>query len=107
MKIIKSARVMKPVLATGAAAAMLAAGGCDATDPLLRAGLWRPNHASRVNLTVSAAYPADLVRGSGATTTDGTVAAAAVDRLHNDKVKKLPEAGLSEIETKSQSGGSE
>ena len=98
-------KMLKPALATGAAAAILAVGGCDATDPLLRDGLWNPNHSSRVNLTISAAYPADLVRGSGSVTTDGTVAAAAVDRLHNDKVKKLPEAGLSEIETKSQGGG--
>jgi hypothetical protein len=100
-------KMLKPALATGAAAAILAVGGCDATDPLLRAGLWHPNHSSRVNLTVTAAYPADLVRGSGSATTDGTVAAAAVDRLHTDKVKKLPEAGLSEIETKNQGGGGE
>jgi len=99
-------KMLKPALATGAAAAMLAVGGCDTTDPLLREG-WRPNHTSRVNLTVSAAYPADLVRGTGSSTSDGVLAAAAVDRLHIDKVKKLPEAGLSEIQTKSQGAGEE
>lgn len=97
-------KILKPALATGAAAAILAVGGCDRTDPLLREG-WRFNHSNRANLTVTAAYPADLVRGTGSATTDGVVAAAPVDRLHNDKVKKLPEAGLSEIETKSQGGG--
>jgi hypothetical protein len=100
-------KMLKPALATGAAAAILAVGGCDATDPLLRSGLWTPNHASRVNLTVTAAYPADLVRGTGSNTTDGVLAAAAVDRLHINKVKKLPEAGLSEIEVKSQGAGGE
>ena len=100
-------KMLKPALATGAAAALLAAGGCDTTDPLLRAGLWQPNHASRVNLTLSAAYPADLVRGTGSNTTDGVLAAAAVDRLHNNKVKRLPQAGLSEIEVKSQGGNEE
>jgi hypothetical protein len=100
-------KILKPALATGAAAAMLAVGGCDATDPLLRAGLWRPSHANRVNLTVTAAYPADLVRGTGSNTSDGVLAAAAVDRLHINKVKKLPNAGLSEIEVKSQGGSEE
>jgi hypothetical protein len=100
-------KTLKPALATGAAAAILAVGGCDTTDPLLRDGLWHFNHASRVNLTVSAAYPADLVRGSGSTTTDGIVATLPVDRLHNDKVKKLPDAGLSEVTTRSQGGNEE
>jgi hypothetical protein len=100
-------KMLKPALATGATAALLAAGGCDATDPLLRAGLWNPNHASRVNLTLSAAYPADLVRGTGSNAADGVLAATAVERLHAGKVKKLPEAGLSEIEVKSQGGNAE
>jgi len=95
----------KPALALGAVAGLLAVSACDATDPLLRPGLWRPNHASRANLIVTAAYPADLVRGTGSATSDGVVAAAAVDRFHIGKVKKLPEAGLSEIEVKSQGGG--
>jgi hypothetical protein len=96
--------MLKPVHALGAAIALLAVSGCDATDPQLRPGLWRPNHASRANLTVTAAYPADLVRGTGSATTDGVLAAAAVDRLNTGKVKKLPEAGLSDVQVKSQGG---
>ncbi len=99
--------ILKPALAIGGTVALLAVTGCDATDPLLRSDLWRPSHASRANLTMSAAYPGDLVRGSGASTSDGVLAAAAVERLHINKVKKLPEAGLSEVEVKGQGGGGE
>ena len=85
-----------------AAATTLLAGlaGCGPQyDPLTREGLWHPNHANRANLVMQVANPADLVRGTGATTSDGQLAAAAVDRLRNDKLKPLPAAGVSEIST--------
>jgi type IV pilus biogenesis protein CpaD/CtpE len=44
-----------------------------------------------------AASPADLVRGTGTSATDGQVAAAAVERYRNDKVKKLPQADIAQI----------
>ena len=98
---------MRRLCRLGAAGALLAMAGCDATDPAYRDGLWHPMHVNRTNLTLSAAYPADLVRGSGVTGTDGVVAAAAVDRLHINKVKKLPEAGLSEVKVTSQGAAAE
>ena len=64
---------------------------------LYREGLWQPNHINRANLTLQVANPADLVRGTGRTTADGQLAAAAVDRLRNDKVKKLPAADLAAL----------
>jgi hypothetical protein len=66
--------------------------------------LSRPNHSNRNNTVVQVAYPADLVRGTGSRTTDGVLAADAIQRLHDDKVKKLPQAGLSDVTTKSQGG---
>ncbi len=86
---------------------LLALGACDATDPQLRDGLWHPIHVNRANLTLTAAYPADLVRGSGVVGSDGPLSVAAVDRLHNNKVKKLPEAGLSEVHVTGQGAASE
>ncbi len=72
--------------------------GCDAIDPLHRAGLWQPNGANGADLALQVANPADLVRGTGATTTDGQVAAAAVARLREDKVKKLPASDVSDFQ---------
>jgi len=88
-----------------AGAALLA--GCDSIDPLQREGLWTPTHVNRANTTLMAANPADLVRGTGETTSNGVLAAAAIDRLYNNKVKKLPDSGLSQIQAGSQGGGSE
>jgi type IV pilus biogenesis protein CpaD/CtpE len=66
-------------------------------DPLTREGLWHPNHANHSNLTLMVANPADLVRGTGTNTADGQLAAAAIDRLRNDKVKKLPASDIANI----------
>ena len=77
-------------------AATLAGCGQD-YDPLTREGLWHPNHANRADLALMVANPADLVRGTGTATGDGQLAAAAVDRLRTDKVKKLPAADISSV----------
>ena len=81
-------------------------------DPLTREGLWAPIHANRANLVAQVANPADLVRGTGQSGGDGQLAAAAVDRLRTDKVKKLPNADIVNAvggganETGGSSGGS-
>lgn len=93
----------------GAATALLGLASCGPEyDPLTREGLWNPNHANHANLTLMVANPADLVRGTGTGTADGQLAAAAVDRLRNDKVKRLPKADVSKIELgdNESSGGS-
>ncbi len=66
-------------------------------DPLSREGLYEPVHSNRANLALQVANPADLVRGTGRTTSDGQLAAAAVDRLRTDKIKKLPSSDISTI----------
>ena len=77
------------------AGALLSLASCsEAYDPLYRDGLWEPTHPNRANLALMVANPTDLVRGTGRATADGQLAAAAVDRLRNDKVKKLPAADV-------------
>jgi hypothetical protein len=93
------------VLLTGAgAAALLALGACAQNDPVLRDGVFRPQHVNRADLTMMAANPSDLVHGTGSRTTDGQVAAAAIQRLHDGKVKRLPDAGISQITVQAQGG---
>ena len=85
-----------PILTATAGLSWLAA--CTpATDPLYRDGLWEPIHVNRANLSQMVANPSDLVRGTGRTGSDGQIAAAAVDRLRNDKVKKLPASDIAAI----------
>jgi type IV pilus biogenesis protein CpaD/CtpE len=84
-------------------AALLA--GCAQTDPIRREGVWTPTHVNRADITLMAANPADLVRGTGETTSSGVMAAAAIDRLYTNKLKKLPDSGLAQIQTQGSSGG--
>jgi type IV pilus biogenesis protein CpaD/CtpE len=72
----------------------LSLGACAWTDPLQREGLWHPTGVNNANLAVMVVNPHDLVAGRGTTTSDATLAAAAVDRLYRDKVKALPDTGL-------------
>jgi len=94
-------------LAFASTLAAAALGGCDATDPLLREGMWHPTHSSHANTILTVANPADLVRGHGSTTTDAVLVTAPVERLEANKVKKLPEAGLSDVTVRGQGGNSE
>jgi type IV pilus biogenesis protein CpaD/CtpE len=66
-------------------------------DPLTREGLWSPTHVNHANLSLQVANPGDLVRGTGTTGGDGQMAAAAIDRFRNDKVKKLPDSDIAQI----------
>jgi hypothetical protein len=84
------------------ASLLLGLSGCGAifneqNDPLVRQGLFEPSHTNHQNLVLQVANPGDLVRGSGTTGGDGQLAAAAVDRLRNDKVKRLPASDVAQI----------
>jgi hypothetical protein len=92
-------------LLAASAGSLLGLSACDQYDPLLRDGLWHPMHINRADLTMQAAYPGDLVRGTGAHTSDGQLDAAAIQRLHDDKTKKLLDSGLSDVVAKGQGGG--
>ena len=76
--------------------ALLALAGCDATDPYMRDGTWRPNGANESNLRAMVASPSDLVRGMPGEG-NGQQAAAALDRYRNDKVRLLPDSAVAKI----------
>ncbi len=75
-------------------------------DPLTREGLWHPAHVNRADLVMQAANPSDLIMGKGAPSSDGQLAAAAIERLRQGKVKKLQDSGIAEIAVQS-SGSSD
>jgi hypothetical protein len=85
--------------------ALAALAGCNATDPLLKEGLWHPLHVSRANLVMEAANPSDLVRGHGVSSTPAVLATAGIDRLEAGKPKKLIDSGLSDVQARGQGGG--
>jgi hypothetical protein len=76
---------------------LLILAGCDATDPYKREGLWRPNNANDVNLRAMVVSPSDLARGVGSSGNDGQQAAAALDRVRQDKQRVLPDSGVAKI----------
>jgi type IV pilus biogenesis protein CpaD/CtpE len=95
-----------PVLLTSA---ILALGGCAATEPWEAQGGWHPRGVNDGNLAAMIADPNDLVRGRGTSMSDGTLAAAAVDRLYTGKAKVPPTSSISTVGTTSPSvaaGGS-
>jgi hypothetical protein len=96
--------MQRKIVLAAASLAILTVAGCEEYDPLYRDGLWHPMHVNRTDLALMAANPAELVRGRGTPTADGQLAAAAVQRLHDNKVKKLPDAGLANIQVQSQGG---
>jgi pilus assembly protein CpaD len=61
--------------------------------------------ATQTDLAAMVADPHDLVRGESGGKTDSTVAGAAVDRLHDDKVKKFFTIGGGTTGASSGSGG--
>lgn len=66
-------------------------GGCGAAfDPYQAEGRWRPTGANEANLRMMLVEPRDVVAGRGTTTADGHLAAAAVERLREDRVRELP-----------------
>ncbi|MBR0680580.1 hypothetical protein GXW74_08785 [Roseomonas eburnea] len=79
-------------------------GGCEAIDPYTRAGNWRPLHANEANLRVHVADPAMLDRGIDDPRSDGQVAAAAVHRHRNDRLRALPASGVARLQASGQGG---
>lgn len=75
---------------------VVALAGCNAIDPYIREGTWRPNDSNEANLRAMVASPSDLVRGVEGPG-NGQLAAAALDRYRNDKVRQLPESGVAQV----------
>lgn len=81
------------------------AGCANTLDPINREGAWRPGGVNDANLRAMIADPSHLSMGIGATTTAGPGAADAVDRLHRDRVRPLPETRLAPIGPAGGGGG--
>lgn len=79
------------------AALSMGTAGCAVTDPLDREGLWQPIGVNEFNLRLMVAVPSDLVQGVSASSADGHGAARAVQRLRLDRVKPLPNVGISRV----------
>lgn len=73
--------------------ALLALCGCVETDPVNREGVWNPTGANARNIAAMAASPQDLIRGRSDTRGNGLLAADAVTRLHQGKVRPLLSLG--------------
>lgn len=71
--------------------------GCNQIDPYRRAGAWRPNNANDSNLRAMVVVPSDLAVASRGSPADGALAAAALSRLHHDRVRPLPDSALAPI----------
>lgn len=96
----RSFTILRAFFGLGACALLLGTAACGPQyDPLTREGLYVPAHTNRANLTLMVANPGDLVRGTGVAGGDGQLGAAAIDRLRNDKLKKLPASDISQITT--------
>jgi type IV pilus biogenesis protein CpaD/CtpE len=80
-----------------AALPLLVLGGCAQIDPLTKEGIWRPTGANDANLRAMVAVPSDLAYGRAARTSDGRVAAQAVERLRTGRVYPLQDFGTSKI----------
>jgi hypothetical protein len=76
---------------------ILAVAGCAYTDPLLRAGLWRPNDSNTANLRAMVAVPADLAVAAPSDGGSGQQAAAALDRLRRDRARPLPDSAIAKV----------
>lgn len=72
-------------------------GGCEWYDPFQRPGAWRPTGANEANLRAMVGRPADLTFGAQAEGSDGHLAADAVDRLREDRVRRLPITDIARI----------
>lgn len=68
---------------------ILALTGC-ALDPYTRDGVWRPSAVNDTNLRAMIADPRDLQQGVGEPGANAPLAAAAVQRLLEDRVRPLP-----------------
>jgi hypothetical protein len=85
------------ILRSTALLLLMVLAGCDRTDPYQREGTWRPNGANEANLRAMVVVPADLAVSTRSGPGDGALAAAALSRLHHDRVRPLPDSALAQV----------
>jgi type IV pilus biogenesis protein CpaD/CtpE len=76
---------------------LLVVSGCDRLDPYQRDGVWRPNGANADNLRAMVAVPADLVAARPGAPANGGLAADALTRLRQDRVRPLPDSAVAQV----------
>ncbi|GBQ28771.1 CpaD family pilus assembly lipoprotein [Gluconacetobacter sacchari] len=64
--------------------------GCAVLDPYRRPDAWHPSGANQANLAAMVADPRDLAHGQSAQGTDAEAPVLAIDRIRQDKPKRLP-----------------
>ena len=89
-------RMVTPWVARAALPLLLLA-GCSQIDPLTKEGVWRPTGANDANLRAMVAVPSDLAYGRAARTSNGELAARAVERLRTGRVYPLQDTGISKV----------
>ncbi len=63
---------------------------CAEADPYTTGGVWQPTGINTLNISTMVVNKGDLIRGRGATGSNGTLSASAVTRLLEGNPKPLP-----------------
>jgi len=66
--------------------------GCASSDPYRRTDVWSPTGSNAGNIAAMVAEPNDLLHGRSDNTGDSQQAAAAIDRVRQDRTKPLPDS---------------
>ncbi|MFW7266939.1 hypothetical protein ACMAUO_03090 [Gluconacetobacter sp. Hr-1-5] len=64
--------------------------GCSSLEPYRKPYAWHPAGANQANLAAMVADPHDLARGQSGQETDAQAPVLAIERVREDKPKRLP-----------------
>ncbi|GBQ93114.1 hypothetical protein AA0522_0171 [Gluconacetobacter liquefaciens NRIC 0522] len=70
--------------------ALVLLAGCASLEPYRKPYAWHPVGANQANLAAMVADPHDLVRGQSEQETDAQAPVLAIERVREDKPKRLP-----------------
>jgi len=76
---------------------LLALTNCSIMEPLDQSYHWRAHNVYKENIAAQVDNPSDLVKGRPLPASDAHTATSAVQRWHDDRVKKLGNTGLAEV----------
>lgn len=76
---------------------------CSSMDPLTQPYTWRPLHVYDANIAAQVERKSDLYEGRHLGPSDGHRAAVAVQRWRDDKVRKLPDTNVAQVQSNSAS----
>ena len=73
--------------------------GCSVMEPLDQSYHWRPHNVYKQNIMAQVENKKDLTKGRTLPASDTNTAAMAIQRWHDDNVKKLGTTGVAELST--------